>query len=144
MIDDFDEEEYYTRNAIEGSAKLRDAILGRCKAPVSIVWVQPEGAFFQLTKRSIASIKDAVAEYFHISPTSMADHCRQRAVARPRQVAMFLARELTPNSLPDIGRRFGNRDHTTVIHAVRQVEKLMRANAAFAADVKTLRDRLAA
>ena len=143
MTDDFDEEEYYAQNAIDGSAMLRDAILHHTKGPPSIVWVEPE-VCFQLSRRTISSIKNEVAEYFHISPTSMADQSRLRAVARPRQVAMFLARKLTPNSLPDIGRRFGNRDHTTVIHAVRQVEKLMRANPAFAADVKNLRDRLAA
>jgi chromosomal replication initiator protein len=49
---------------------------------------------------------------------------RGREVARPRQVAMYLSKQLTPKSLPDIGRRFGGRDHTTVIHGIRQVERL--------------------
>ena len=54
---------------------------------------------------------------------------RAREVARPRQVAMYLSKQLTPKSLPDIGRRFGGRDHTTVIHAVRQIEKLRASDA---------------
>jgi chromosomal replication initiator protein len=65
-----------------------------------------------------------------------------RAVARPRQVAMYLAKHLTQRSLPEIGRKFGNRDHTTVIHAVERVTKLMAEDPAFAEDVELLRKRL--
>jgi len=59
-------------------------------------------------------------------------------VARPRQVAMYLAKQLTPRSLPEIGRRFGGRDHTTVIHAVRRIEKLRQTDAELDADVRLL------
>jgi len=60
-------------------------------------------------------------------------------VARPRQVAMFLARELTSRSLPDIGRRFGGRDHTTVLHACRRIEALCKSDPVFQQEVEFLR-----
>jgi chromosomal replication initiator protein len=67
---------------------------------------------------------------------------RARAVARPRQVAMYLAKQLTTRSLPEIGRRFGGRDHTTVMHAVRKVEELITQDAAFAEDLELLKRML--
>ena len=67
---------------------------------------------------------------------------RARAVARPRQVAMYLAKQLTPRSLPEIGRKFGGRDHTTVMHAVARVAELMKQDAGFAEDVALLRKML--
>lgn len=62
--------------------------------------------------------------------------------ARPRQVAMYLARELTPQSLPCIGRHFGGRDHTTVMHAIKRVEELARCDADFGERVSALREHL--
>jgi chromosomal replication initiator protein len=67
---------------------------------------------------------------------------RTRAIARPRQAAMYLAKTLTTRSYPDIGRRFGGRDHTTVLHAVRTIERLMGEDAALARDVETLTRKL--
>jgi len=67
---------------------------------------------------------------------------RFRAVARPRQVAMFLAKTLTSKSLPEIGRGFGGRDHTTVIHAVRKVEQLRETDSQLADDIELLRRML--
>ena len=67
---------------------------------------------------------------------------RARNVARPRQVAMYLAKQLTSRSLPEIGRKFGNRDHTTVMHAVAKVQELMQQDAGFAEDVELLRRML--
>ena len=67
---------------------------------------------------------------------------RARAIARPRQVAMYLAKQLTSRSLPEIGRKFGNRDHTTVMHAVSRIAELMAADPAFAEDVELLRRML--
>jgi chromosomal replication initiator protein len=67
---------------------------------------------------------------------------RARAVARPRQVAMYLAKQLTPRSLPEIGRKFGGRDHTTVMHAVRKIEQLCETDASFAEDVELMRRML--
>jgi chromosomal replication initiator protein len=63
---------------------------------------------------------------------------RARMVARPRQVAMYLAKQLTQRSLPEIGKRFGGRDHTTVMHAVRKIEELTRIDQALAEDVEML------
>lgn len=74
--------------------------------------------------KSVAEIQVRVADRFRIRVAEMTSARRGREVARPRQVAMYLSRHLTKQSLPEIGRRFGNRDHTTVIHACRQIEKL--------------------
>jgi chromosomal replication initiator protein len=63
-------------------------------------------------------------------------------VARPRQVAMYLAKQLTSRSLPEIGRKFGGRDHTTVIHAVKKIEELIELDSALAEDVELLRRML--
>jgi chromosomal replication initiator protein len=73
---------------------------------------------------SIENIQKTVAEYYKLRISDMHSKKRSRAVARPRQVAMALAKELTQMSLPDIGSNFGGRDHTTVLHACRQIAKL--------------------
>ena len=91
---------------------------------------------------SIEEIQKKVAEHYNIRLTDMASPRRARAVARPRQVAMYLAKQLTQRSLPEIGRRFGNRDHTTVMHAVSRIAELMAADVAFAEDVALLRKML--
>ena len=69
---------------------------------------------------------------------------RARAVARPRQVAMYLAKQLTSRSLPEIGRKFGGRDHTTVMHAVRKIEDLRASDQSFSEDIELLRRMLEA
>lgn len=91
---------------------------------------------------TIEEIQKKVAEHWNIRLTDMSSARRARAVARPRQVAMFLAKQLTSRSLPEIGRKFGNRDHTTVMHAVSRVTELMERDTAFAEDVELLRRML--
>ena len=91
---------------------------------------------------SIEEIQRKVAEHYNIRLTDMSSARRERNVARPRQVAMYLAKQLTSRSLPEIGRRFGNRDHTTVMHAVARVAELMQQDASFAEDVALLRKML--
>jgi chromosomal replication initiator protein len=91
---------------------------------------------------TIEEIQRRVAEHYNIRLTDMSSARRARNVARPRQVAMYLAKQLTSRSLPEIGRRFGNRDHTTVMHAVSRVAELMAGDAAFAEDVELLRRML--
>jgi chromosomal replication initiator protein len=91
---------------------------------------------------SIDDIQRKVAEHYNIRLTEMASARRSRAVARPRQVAMYLAKQLTSRSLPEIGKRFGNRDHTTVLHAVQKITSLMQEDPAFAEDVALLRKML--
>lgn len=74
---------------------------------------------------TVAEIQRAVATEFHVRLDDLGSPCRKRQLVRPRQVAMYLARSLTPMSLPEIGRRFGGRHHTTVLHACHIVPALM-------------------
>lgn len=91
---------------------------------------------------SIDEIQKQVAAHYKIRLAEMSSARRSRAVARPRQVAMYLSKQLTSRSLPEIGRKFGNRDHTTVMHAVKKVEELKAQDAAFAEDVELLKRML--
>ncbi len=91
---------------------------------------------------TIDEIQRRVAEHYNIRLTDMHSARRARTVARPRQVAMFLSKQLTARSLPEIGRKFGGRDHTTVMHAVRKVEELMVEDPSFAQDIDVLRRAL--
>ncbi|MCR9256643.1 MAG: chromosomal replication initiator protein DnaA [Alphaproteobacteria bacterium] len=91
---------------------------------------------------TIEEIQKRVAEHFNIRMSDMASARRSRSVARPRQIAMYLSKQLTSRSLPDIGRRFGGRDHTTVMHAVKKVEELRASDVSFAEDVDILRRML--
>jgi chromosomal replication initiator protein len=93
-------------------------------------------------KVTIEEIQKRVAEHYNIRLSDMSSARRARAVARPRQIAMFLAKQLTSRSLPEIGRKFGGRDHTTVMHAVRKIEELRAADSSFAEDVDLLRRML--
>jgi len=91
---------------------------------------------------TIDEIQKKVAEHFNVKVADMSSARRSRAVARPRQVAMYLAKQLTARSLPEIGRKFGGRDHTTVMHAVKRIEELCAGDRALAEDVELLRRML--
>lgn len=91
---------------------------------------------------TIDEIQKRVAEHFNVRVADMHSARRSRAVARPRQVAMYLSKQLTSRSLPEIGRKFGGRDHTTVMHAVRRIEQLRGEDASFAESVDLLRRML--
>ena len=93
---------------------------------------------------TIEEIQKSVAAHFNIRISDMHSARRARSVARPRQVAMYLSKQLTTRSLPEIGRKFGGRDHTTVMHAVRKVEELRESDNSFAEDVELLRRMLEA
>ena len=80
--------------------------------------------FSQIKVITVDKIQNAVSNYFNISLSEMLSQRRSRPLARPRQIAMFLAKKMTSRSLPEIGRRFANRDHTTVIHAVKTITRL--------------------
>ena len=84
--------------------------------------------FINDNKKSInvESIQNIVAVYFNLNIQEMLSPRRSRSLARPRQIAMYLAKKYTTNSLPDIGRKFSNRDHTTVIHAVKKIDELIK------------------
>ena len=87
---------------------------------------------------SIDNIQRVVAEYYKIKVSDLHSKRRSRSVARPRQVAMYLAKDLTNHSLPEIGESFGGRDHTTVLHACRKIKELLEEDADIAEDVKNL------
>jgi chromosomal replication initiator protein len=90
-------------------------------------------------KVTIDEIQRKVAAHYNVKYAEMSSARRARAVARPRQVAMYLAKQLTSRSLPEIGRKFGGRDHTTVMHAVKKIEELKSLDTGFADDVELLR-----
>jgi chromosomal replication initiator protein len=79
-------------------------------------------------KITIEEIQRAVAQHYHVSRNDILSERRTSSVVRPRQVAMYLAKTMTPRSLPEIGRRFGGKDHTTVLHAVRKMEALVNSD----------------
>jgi chromosomal replication initiator protein len=93
---------------------------------------------------TIEEIQKRVSEHFNVRVTDMHSARRARAVARPRQVAMYLSKQLTSRSLPEIGRKFGGRDHTTVMHAVRKIEEIKATDPSFAEDIELLRRMLEA
>jgi chromosomal replication initiator protein len=88
---------------------------------------------------SIEEIQRKVAEHYNVRLSDIIGPKRLRTIARPRQVAMYLSKHLTSRSLPEIGRRFGGRDHTTIMHGVRKIEELMAADNQLADDVQLLK-----
>ncbi len=88
---------------------------------------------------TIEEIQRKVSEHFNIRLSDMIGPKRMRTIARPRQIAMYLSKELTSRSLPEIGRRFGGRDHTTIMHGVRKVEELRGSDPQIAEDLELLR-----
>jgi chromosomal replication initiator protein len=95
-----------TVEAVEGI--IRDLVLG----------IEPK-------RIKVEDILRIVSRHFAVSKADIMSDRRHRSVVRPRQIGMYLAKQLTSRSLPEIGRRFGNRDHTTVLHAIRKIEQLM-------------------
>lgn len=87
----------------------------------------------------IEEIQRIVARHYNVSKQDLLSSRRTRTIVKPRQVAMYLAKMLTPRSLPEIGRRFGGRDHTTVLHAVRKIEDLVGADAKLAQELELLK-----
>ena len=90
----------------------------------------------------IEDIQRIVARQYNVSRADLLSSRRTANVVRPRQVAMYLAKTLTLRSLPEIGRRFGGRDHTTVLHAVRKIESLVSTDNALAEEIELLKRQL--
>lgn len=90
----------------------------------------------------IEDIQRVVSKHYNVTKADLLSARRTRTIVRPRQIAMYLAKVMTPRSLPEIGRRFGNRDHTTVLHAVRKIEELSRADYALAQELELLKRML--
>ena len=154
------------KRAIAGDPPVPDAVVDFLARSIRSNVRELEGAFNkliaygQLTGRSIdlefaqTMLADAVranarritvdeiqkicAAHYKIDAAEMRSKRRARAVARPRQVAMYLAKKMTPRSLPEIGRIFGGRDHSTVIHAVRTIEELRQNNPDMDADIRAI------
>jgi chromosomal replication initiation ATPase DnaA len=91
---------------------------------------------------AISDIKVRVASHYKIRNADMTSDRRSRDVARPRQVAMYLSKVLTTRTLSEIGRLFGDRDHTTVMHAVRNIEGLRSRSPAFDREIRSLQEAL--
>ena len=92
------------------------------------------------TKRvRIEDIQKIVARQFNVSKNDLLSNRRTRVIVRPRQIAMYLAKVMTPRSLPEIGRRFGGRDHTTVLHAVRKIESMTSDDQTLAHEIELLK-----
>ena len=87
----------------------------------------------------IEDIQRIVARHYNVSKTELLSNRRTRTIVKPRQVAMYLSKVMTPRSLPEIGRRFGGRDHTTVLHAVRKIEGLSDSDNTLAQELELLR-----
>jgi len=115
---------------VAGNARVRDYLIIR--APTTT-----------RTRLTVAEIQRAVCDHYGLPLGEMVSRRQSTSVVRPRQVAMWLAKMLTPMSLPEIGRRFGGRDHSTVIHGVARVKQLILSDATIRADVKAIRDILA-
>ena len=90
-------------------------------------------------KVTVEEIQRRVSEHYNIRLSELIGPTRVRTVARPRQMAMYLCKTLTSRSLPEIGRRFGGRDHTTIMHGVRKIEELMATDSQLADDLQLLR-----
>lgn len=90
----------------------------------------------------IEDIQRIVSKHYNVSKADLLSARRTRTIVRPRQIAMYLAKVMTPRSLPEIGRRFGNRDHTTVLHAVRKIEDLARSDTGLAQELDLLKRML--
>jgi chromosomal replication initiator protein len=95
-------------------------------------------------KITVEEIQRQVSDYYNIRMSDIIGPKRLRSYARPRQVAMYLCKQLTSRSLPEIGRRFGGRDHTTIMHGVRRIEELKHTDGQIAEDVEMLRRALEA
>jgi len=96
----------------------------------------------ELKRVRIEEIQRIVARHYNVSRSDLLSSRRTANVVRPRQIAMYLAKTLTLRSLPEIGRRFGGRDHTTVLHAVRKIESLIGVDNTLAAEIEVLKSQL--
>jgi chromosomal replication initiator protein len=85
-----------------------------------------------------------VCKHYNISRTDILSARRSQGIVRPRQVAFYLCKELTGRSMPEIGRKFGDKDHTTVLHGIRKVGELMARDSEFASEVAFLKNKLLA
>ena len=91
---------------------------------------------------TVDKIQNTVSNFYNIQLSEMLSQRRSRPLARPRQIAMYLAKKMTTRSLPEIGRRFANRDHTTVIHAVKTITRLREKDEEMAKNIAQIKSLL--
>ena len=130
---------------LEGALKRVFAYVRFTSTPLSLASTKEalkDLLVIQNRQVSIENIQKTVADYYKIKVAEMYSKKRNRAIARPRQVAMALAKEFTQLSLPDIGEAFGGRDHTTVLHACRKIEELKESDGGINRDVVVLQQIL--
>lgn len=140
---------HFPRNVreLEGALNKLVAYAALTDVPIDLEQAQARLADVARGSRARVTIEDiqrAVCAHYRIDRTEMSSQRRVRSLARPRQVAMYLAKELTPRSFPEIGRRFGGRDHSTVIHAVRTIETLRQQDADLDIDIRRIKRALTA
>lgn len=152
------------KDAIIGSEMLRDAILHAkgYPAPPTRTRIRPRGVVPRSQSPRhipaccdkcgsplnpiigmVSHIQARVCAYYGLQIGAMVSARRHQGISHPRQIAMYLASEFTPKSLPELGRRFGGRDHTTVIHAIKAVKRRMMLDPEIAEDVRVLSEALA-
>ena len=126
-------------NTLAAAAGARLATLGADEALTLLGAALRGGPERRIT---VDEIQKTVAEHFNMKQADLLSERRTRAIARPRQIAMYLCKQHTTRSYPDIGRRFGGRDHTTVLHGVRKIEELLPQDDQIARDVEALTRKL--
>jgi chromosomal replication initiator protein len=140
----------YVAQVISTNGRDLDGALNRlvCRAEFSEVPVTMDVAEMAIAdlvglreqrRIRIEDIQKVVAGHYNVSKHDLLSARRTRAIVRPRQIAMYLAKTMTPRSFPEIGKRFGGRDHTTVLHAVRKVEELAAADETLAQEIELLK-----
>ncbi|RZJ19173.1 MAG: chromosomal replication initiator protein DnaA [Brevundimonas sp.] len=131
---------------LEGAVNTLAAVAGPRLASISVEEIQTLlGAALRSgpeRRITVDEIQKTVADHFSLKQADLLSERRTRSVARPRQIAMYLCKQHTTRSYPDIGRRFGGRDHTTVLHGVRKIEELMPKEEQIARDVEALTRKL--
>lgn len=138
---------HFTRNIRELEGALNKLLAYAALTGVTITLPMAEDRLAESVRSArprltIEEIQRSVCAHFKLDKSDMVSKRRLRSVARPRQIAMYLAKELTPRSYPEIGRRFGGRDHSTVIHAVRVIEALRVTDSEIDADIAAIRRAL--
>ena len=138
---------HFTRNIRELEGALNKLLAYASLTNVAITLPMAEERLAESVRSArpritIEEIQRSVCAHFKLDKSDMVSKRRLRSVARPRQIAMYLAKEMTPRSYPEIGRRFGGRDHSTVIHAVRVIEGLRVSDSEIDADIAAIRRAL--
>ncbi len=126
-------------NTLAASAGAR---LGSLTLDEAMALLQPNLKVSVERRVTVDEIQKLTADHFSLKQADLLSERRTRSVARPRQVAMWLCKQHTTRSYPDIGRRFGGRDHTTVLHAVKKIEELLQSDEQIARDVEALTRKL--